>query len=137
MYILKNLFACLHHNSFFKTRETLHKAVTILAELLLHDWRNEYDMKRFQGYEILAYMLKKKKTLFTLSLIDSLLLIVGKPLMMAEYDVVPSLPPCYTDQCLAERLPLQMKLHTNTSSLILTFVKTQQQKYRKHSCFSS
>lgn len=56
----------------------LYKATSILCESIRYSWRNSEDMERHHGYEILAYLLKQKRDLITVDLVELLLVFVGK-----------------------------------------------------------
>ena len=54
------------------------KSVKVLCEMIRYSWRNSEDMERCHGYEILAYLLKQKRELISVELIESLLIFIGK-----------------------------------------------------------
>ena len=54
------------------------KSVKVLCEMIRYSWRNSEDMERCHGYEILAYLLKQKRELISVELIESLLVFIGK-----------------------------------------------------------
>jgi hypothetical protein len=56
----------------------LKKATAILFEIIRYSWRNSEDMERSHGYEILACLLKLKRDLITVDLLELLLLFIGK-----------------------------------------------------------
>lgn len=56
----------------------LGKAVAILCETVRYSWRNSEDMERHHGYEILAYLLKKRRELLTVDIVEQLLVFIGK-----------------------------------------------------------
>ncbi|KAI8149643.1 hypothetical protein BJV82DRAFT_504949 [Fennellomyces sp. T-0311] len=61
-----------------ETSEMLFKATKVLCETIRYSWRNSEDMERCHGYEILAYLLKQKRELITVELMEVLLLFIGK-----------------------------------------------------------
>ncbi|KAI9273684.1 hypothetical protein BY458DRAFT_533167 [Sporodiniella umbellata] len=61
-----------------KTTESLCKTVAFLFEILNHSWRISIDMERSRGYELLAYLLKRKRNLITLELFELILSFIGK-----------------------------------------------------------
>ncbi|ORX90609.1 beach-domain-containing protein [Basidiobolus meristosporus CBS 931.73] len=61
-----------------QTAEGLHKAVAILVESIRFDWRHTSHMEKNHGYEILACILKQKKSLVTPKLVNLLLILVGE-----------------------------------------------------------
>ncbi|KAI8380253.1 hypothetical protein BD560DRAFT_324131, partial [Blakeslea trispora] len=60
------------------TAESLCKSTAILFEVIRYSWRNSEDMERCHGYEVLAYLLKQKRELITVELIELLLVFIGK-----------------------------------------------------------
>ncbi|KAG0008861.1 hypothetical protein BGZ80_002980 [Entomortierella chlamydospora] len=63
---------------------TLEKAVLLLDQLIRCSWRNSEDMERIFGYEILGYILKQKKALFSIEMMNTLLGVVGMDLEYPE-----------------------------------------------------
>ena len=60
------------------TLKAFHRAVLLLVEVIRFNWRNSGEMERIHGYEILAYILKRKPHLHTVDLFEMLLMLVGK-----------------------------------------------------------
>lgn len=61
------------------------KAMRILCETIRYSWRNSEDMERCHGYEVLAYLLKQKRDLLTVELLELLLIFIGKNTTYPEY----------------------------------------------------
>ena len=57
----------------------------ILCETIRYSWRNSEDMERCHGYEVLAYLLKQKRDLLTVELLELLLIFIGKNTTYPEY----------------------------------------------------
>ncbi|KAF9202938.1 hypothetical protein BGZ49_006957, partial [Haplosporangium sp. Z 27] len=68
-----------------KDTATLEKAVLLLDQLIRCSWRNSEDMERIFGYEILGYILKQKKALFSIEMMNTLLGVVGMDLEYPEH----------------------------------------------------
>ncbi|KAG0235966.1 hypothetical protein BGW42_004421 [Actinomortierella wolfii] len=71
-----------------KDTPTLEKAVLLLDQLIRCSWRNSEDMERIFGYEILGYILKQKKPLFSLEMMNTLLSMVGMDLEYPDDSVI-------------------------------------------------
>ncbi|KAF9391989.1 hypothetical protein CPC16_003703 [Podila verticillata] len=71
-----------------KDTATLEKAVLLLDQLIRCSWRNSEDMERIFGYEILGYILKQKKTLFSIEMMNTLLSVVGMDLEYPDDSVI-------------------------------------------------
>ncbi|KAF9969436.1 hypothetical protein BGZ73_008219, partial [Actinomortierella ambigua] len=71
-----------------KDTATLEKAVLLLDQLIRCSWRNSEDMERIFGYEILGYILKQKKPLFSLEMMNTLLSMVGMDLEYPDDSVI-------------------------------------------------
>ncbi|KAI8981098.1 hypothetical protein BDB01DRAFT_724408, partial [Pilobolus umbonatus] len=54
------------------------KASAILFEIIRYSWRNSKDMERIHGYDIFAYLLKQKRELITVDLLNLILVFIGK-----------------------------------------------------------
>ncbi|RUS32592.1 hypothetical protein BC938DRAFT_475000 [Jimgerdemannia flammicorona] len=67
---------------------SLHKAVAILFELVRYSWRNSEDMERNHGYELLAYLLKQKRNMITIDLLNLMLVFIGKDPEFPEESVI-------------------------------------------------
>ncbi len=46
-------------------------------ESVVSNWRNQEEMEKSHFYDVLAYLLKQKKPLMTLEIMDSLLTLCG------------------------------------------------------------
>lgn len=66
----------------------MEKAVLLLDQLIRCSWRNSEDMERIFGYEILGYILKQKKTLFSIEMMNTLLSVVGMDLEYPDDSVI-------------------------------------------------
>ncbi|KAG0346054.1 hypothetical protein BG004_002567, partial [Podila humilis] len=71
-----------------KDTATLEKAVLLLDQLIRCSWRNSEDMERIFGYEILGYILKQKKALFSVDMMNTLLSVVGMDLEYPDDSVI-------------------------------------------------
>ncbi|KAG0040780.1 hypothetical protein BGZ82_009762 [Podila clonocystis] len=71
-----------------KDTATLEKAVLLLDQLIRCSWRNSEDMERIFGYEILGYILKQKKALFSIEMMNTLLSVVGMDLEYPDDSVI-------------------------------------------------
>ncbi|KAI8385018.1 uncharacterized protein BYT42DRAFT_492972 [Radiomyces spectabilis] len=71
-----------------ETSATLCKSTAILFEIIRYSWRNSEDMERSQGYEILAYLLKLKRELITIDLLELLLTFIGKDRKYPEDSII-------------------------------------------------
>ncbi|KAI8602080.1 hypothetical protein EDD21DRAFT_372860 [Dissophora ornata] len=71
-----------------KDTATLEKAVLLLDQLIRCSWRNSEDMERIFGYEILGYILKQKKALFSVEMMNTLLSVVGMDLEYPDDSVI-------------------------------------------------
>ncbi|KAI7848519.1 hypothetical protein BDC45DRAFT_547182 [Circinella umbellata] len=71
-----------------ETSEMLLKSVKVLCEMIRYSWRNSEDMERCHGYEILAYLLKQKRELISVELIESLLVFIGKDSIHPEESII-------------------------------------------------
>ncbi|KAF9117001.1 hypothetical protein BGX27_007055 [Mortierella sp. AM989] len=71
-----------------KDTATLEKAVLLLDQLIRCSWRNSEDMERIFGYEILGYILKQKKSLFSIEMMNTLLGVVGMDLEYPDDSVI-------------------------------------------------
>ncbi|KAI8363654.1 hypothetical protein B0O80DRAFT_396168 [Mortierella sp. GBAus27b] len=71
-----------------KDTATLEKAVLLLDQLIRCSWRNSEDMERIFGYEILGYILKQKKGLFSPDMMNTLLSVVGMDLEYPDDSVI-------------------------------------------------
>ncbi|KAF9437108.1 hypothetical protein BGZ76_001981 [Entomortierella beljakovae] len=67
---------------------TLEKAVLLLDQLIRCSWRNSEDMERIFGYEILGFILKQKKPLFSIEMMNTLLGVVGMDLEYPDDSVI-------------------------------------------------
>ncbi|CAO3574654.1 unnamed protein product [Mortierella alpina] len=71
-----------------KDTATLEKAILLLDQLIRCSWRNSEDMERIFGYEILGYILKQKKALFSIEMMNTLLSVVGMDLEYPDDSVI-------------------------------------------------
>ncbi|KAF9918002.1 hypothetical protein BX616_010643, partial [Lobosporangium transversale] len=71
-----------------KDTATLEKAVLLLDQLIRCSWRNSEDMERIFGYEILGYILKQKRALFSIDMVNTLLSVVGMDLEYPDDSVI-------------------------------------------------
>ncbi|KAG0176918.1 hypothetical protein DFQ29_005470 [Apophysomyces sp. BC1021] len=71
-----------------ETSAMLSKATALLFEIIRYSWRNSEDMERSHGYEILAYLLKQKRDLITVELLELLLVFIGKNSAYPEESVI-------------------------------------------------
>ncbi|KAG0304181.1 hypothetical protein BGZ98_005820 [Dissophora globulifera] len=71
-----------------KDTATLEKAVLLLDQLIRCSWRNSEDMERIFGYEILGYILKQKKALFSIEMMNTILSVVGMDLEYPDDSVI-------------------------------------------------
>ncbi|KAF9939088.1 hypothetical protein BGZ65_011543, partial [Modicella reniformis] len=71
-----------------KDTATLEKAVLLLDQLIRCSWRNSEDMERIFGYEILGDILKQKKALFSVDMMNTLLSVVGMDLEYPDDSVI-------------------------------------------------
>ncbi|KAI9493852.1 hypothetical protein BDB00DRAFT_938645 [Zychaea mexicana] len=71
-----------------ETSEMLFKAVKVLCETIRYSWRNSEDMERCHGYEILAYVLKQKRELITVDMMEELLMFIGKDPLHPEESLI-------------------------------------------------
>ena len=62
----------------------LYQTFSILAYSVSSNWRSLAELERQQLYELLCYILKKKKEFITNPVLDSILTLVGKPLDVTE-----------------------------------------------------
>nr|KAJ3422780.1 hypothetical protein HK105_006399 [Polyrhizophydium stewartii] len=62
------------------TSEALYQSVSVLVESLEHSWRNEAEMEKCHFFEILSYLIKGKRDLVTIAIMDVLLILVGRTL---------------------------------------------------------
>ncbi|ORE05463.1 hypothetical protein BCV72DRAFT_250593 [Rhizopus microsporus var. microsporus] len=71
-----------------QTAQNLCKATAFLFETIRYSWRNSADMERCHGYEILAYILKQKRDIITLELLELLLVFIGKNAQQPENSII-------------------------------------------------
>ncbi|KAI9318572.1 hypothetical protein BX666DRAFT_1855381 [Dichotomocladium elegans] len=71
-----------------ETSAMLCKTVRFMCETIRYSWRNSEDMERSHGYEILAYLLKQKKELITVEILELLLVFIGKNTAHPEDSVI-------------------------------------------------
>ncbi|KAF7722919.1 hypothetical protein EC973_002599 [Apophysomyces ossiformis] len=71
-----------------ETSAMLCKSTALLFETIRYSWRNSEDMERSHGYEILAYLLKQKRELITIELLELLLVFIGKNTAYPEESVI-------------------------------------------------
>ncbi|RKO94777.1 hypothetical protein BDK51DRAFT_29155 [Blyttiomyces helicus] len=62
------------------TPDALYKSIAILVDSIRGNWRNTEEMERERFYEVLAFILKGKKALITIALMDVLSALVGRTL---------------------------------------------------------
>ncbi|KAJ3336562.1 hypothetical protein HDU93_002592 [Gonapodya sp. JEL0774] len=78
-----------------KSSEMMHIAIQVLVEAVRFNWRNTEDVERNHLYETLGLILKRKMPLITSTMLDTLLLLVGR---------IPSMPTeCILGNTLAYR----------------------------------
>ncbi|ORZ26123.1 hypothetical protein BCR42DRAFT_458128 [Absidia repens] len=61
-----------------ETPAMLIKSTQFLVEIIQYSWRNSDDMERCHGYEIFANILKQKRDIITVDLLELLLQFIGK-----------------------------------------------------------
>ncbi|KAI8342553.1 hypothetical protein BC941DRAFT_459196 [Chlamydoabsidia padenii] len=61
-----------------ETAPMLIKSTHFLVEIIQYSWRNSEDMERCHGYEIMANILKQKRDIITVDLLELLLQFIGK-----------------------------------------------------------
>ncbi|KAI8930272.1 hypothetical protein BC831DRAFT_502404 [Entophlyctis helioformis] len=62
------------------TSDTLYQSVSVLVESLEHNWRNAAEMEKCHFYEVLSHLLKQKRELITIAIMDVVLILVGRTL---------------------------------------------------------
>ncbi|KAG0276853.1 hypothetical protein BGZ95_006955 [Linnemannia exigua] len=113
-----------------KDTATLEKAVLLLDQLIRCSWRNSEDMERIFGYEILGYILKQKKALFSIEMMNTLLSVVGMDLEYPDDSVI-------TNSFAFRHLMLDMDIWRKTDTEIQLLHLEQFKIFLQHSHKSS
>ncbi|KAH9262136.1 hypothetical protein BASA82_000814 [Batrachochytrium salamandrivorans] len=108
------------------TSDSLYQSVSVLIESLEYSWRNAAEMEKCHFYEILSHLMKAKRDLVTIAIMDVLLIVVGRTLENSETCML-------TNNQALRHLFLDVELWRTTPELQRYYL-TQMTDFIVHSC---